>query len=104
VVRVGIDRSVASDGTGTFENHWVTVPGKVPPLKDVVRMSVNEGHWVVTARPDGKSHVIYRFRIDPGGWIPPWLADMGNRAGINDVFKAVGEEARRRGAQRASAA
>jgi hypothetical protein len=102
IVRVGVDRSVAPDGSGDFENHWVVVPSKVPLTKGWIRMSVNEGRWIVTPLPNGQSHVVYRFRIDPGGWIPPWLADLGNRSGINDIFKAVEIEAKRRGAARAA--
>jgi len=102
VVKVSVDRSVEQDGSGRFQSRWDAVPGRVAPVDGVVRMAVNEGSWTVTPRGDGRSHVVYRFRIDPGGWIPPFLADLANQSGIAEVLRAVEREAQRRGAARVS--
>jgi len=102
VVKVSVERSVEPDGSGWFQNRWISAPGLVPPVEGVVRMAINEGSWSATPRGDGRSHVVYRFRINPGGWIPPFLADLANQSAIPDVFRAVEREAQRRGAARVS--
>jgi len=101
VVKVRVERSVDADGAGWFQNRWITTQGQVAPVSGVVRMEINEGGWTVTPAGEGKSHVVYRFRIDPGGWIPPFLADLGNQSGVPDVFRAIEREAQRRAEARA---
>jgi hypothetical protein len=101
VVQVKVERSVDANGGGWFQNRWSAVQGWVAPVPGVVRMAVNEGTWTVTPISEGLSHVVYRFRIDPGGWIPPFLADLGNQSGVPDVFRAVEREAQRRTEARA---
>lgn len=100
VVKVTTDASVNEDGTGEFRSHWETATGKLPPNPDLVRLPLNEGSWRVTSLPNGSSRVVYRFRVDPGGWIPPFAANLGNTSGVPDQLKAVETEARRRAAQR----
>lgn len=48
-----------------------------------------------------KSRVVYQFAVDPGGAIPAFLADVGNRNGVGDVFRAIEKEAQRLKAERA---
>ena len=54
----------------------------------------------MSPRGVGRSHVIYQFAVDPGGNIPAFLADIGNRNGVGDVFRAIEKEARRLQADR----
>ena len=44
--------------------------------------------------------MVYKFNVDPGGMIPAFAADMGNKSGVTDVFNAVEKEAKRRAAER----
>jgi hypothetical protein len=101
LVQVRVERSVDSAGAGWFQNRWTTVQGQVAPVPGVVRMPVNEGSWTVIPVGESLSHVVYRFRIDPGGWIPPFLADLGNQSGVSEVFRAIEREAQRRAESRA---
>ena len=103
VLRVWLDEGVAPDGSGTFRNHWVASGDKIPSRHNVVRLKVNEGSWNVSARPGGKSWGVYKFAVDPGGWIPAFAADFGNKSGVTDTFSAVEKEGRRRAAERAKA-
>ena len=103
VLRVWLDEGVATDGSGVFRNHWVASGQKIPARHNVVRLNVNEGSWSVTARPGGKSWAVYKFAVDPGGWIPAFAADLGNKSGVTDTFTAVENEGRRRAAERAKA-
>lgn len=97
VVRVWLREGVKPDGTGTFRNEWQAVPDHLPQRSNITRVRVNTGGWTVTPTGDGaKSHVVYRFMVDPGGWVPSWAANMGNEKGVGDTFRAVEKEAQRR--------
>ncbi len=99
--RVTLEQGVAPDGSGEFRNHWVAVKDR-PPRQNIVRLTHNEGSWKVTAKGPGRSYAVYRFSVDPGGWIPTFAAEMGNKSGVADTFKAVEKEAQRLGKERKS--
>jgi hypothetical protein len=95
------DRDAHTDPEGVFQNHWSAVDGKVPHKPNVVRLKMSEGSWLVQPLPGGdKSHVIYRFAVDPGGAVPGWVANKSNTGGAGDTFKNVEKEAKRRQAER----
>lgn len=96
VVKVEVERSVAPDGSGEFRNRWVAEPDRIPSRANAVRLRVNEGSWHVASRGPNKSFAVYRFVVDPGGWIPAFAANAGNKQGVTDTFKAVEREAERR--------
>jgi hypothetical protein len=98
IVRSWNDELVTPDGKGTFRNHWTAVPKKTPERSGVVRVQIDDGSWEITAKKGdpNKSSVIYKFAIDPGGWIPKFAASMGNEKGVVETFKAVEKEAQRR--------
>lgn len=100
VTRVWLDEGVKEDGSGNFRNRWSAVPDKIPSRSNIIRLRFNEGSWLVTPKGAGKSHAVYKFSVDPGGWIPGFAADMGNTAGVTDTFKAVEKEAQRVGRER----
>lgn len=100
VVKVSIHRSVNPDGSGEFLNSWRAVPDVVPERPGVVRLLLCEGSWRIRPTADGRARVVYHAAVDPGGWVPNFLSDMGNRTGITETFKAVEKEAQRRGKQR----
>ncbi len=96
VVHVWVPQSTKPDGSGTFENKWSAVPDRIPRRRDVTRIEKNDGGWVVTPIGDGsKSHVVYKFSVDPGGWVPAFAANMGNEKGVAETFKVVEKEAQR---------
>lgn len=98
VVRVTVDRDVHA-GDAEFMNRWVSVPDAVPQRANVVRLRTNEGSWHAYQK-NGRTHLVYRFAVDPGGWVPSFVIDMGNRTAVPDTFHAIEREARRRGEER----
>lgn len=96
VVRTWLRESVAADGSGTFRNEWKAFPDHLPRRNGIARIEKNEGGWTVTPLGDGsKSSAIYRFAVDPGGWIPGFAANIGNEKGVADTYRAVEKEAQR---------
>lgn len=100
VTKVFLEEGVKPDGSGAFRNRWVATPDKIPHRNNIIRLKYNEGSWHVTGQGEGKSHAVYRFSVDPGGWIPGFAADMGNTKGVTDTFRAVEAEAQRLGRER----
>ena len=97
VVQTWVDEKVKPNGKGKFRSHWSAAPDALPPHDGSIRVKLDEGSWTVTPAADGKtSHVVYRFRVDPGGDIPAFAAAMGNRQGVPDTLSAVEKEAQRR--------
>jgi hypothetical protein len=41
--------------------------------KDLVRVPMSRGYWMVTTQSDKKIHLQYILQIDPGGSIPAWI-------------------------------
>lgn len=105
VVRTWLLESVKEDGSGAFRNRWEAYPDYIPTRSDVIRLKVDSGSWVVTPVGDGsKSWAVYKFMVDPGGWIPSFAANMGNEKGVTETYKAMEKEALRRKNERLSAA
>lgn len=104
VVHVWLDESVKADGSGSYRSHWEAAPDKLAEKSGRVRMKVNEGSWEVTAKEDGKSHVVYKFAADPGGMLPAWAVNIGNRRAVSGTLAAIEKEAQRRQKERAAAA
>jgi len=101
VVVLELKESLASDGTGTFRNEWHAFPDHLPRRNGIIRLERDDGSWVVTPTADGKkSWAVYRFTVDPGGWVPAFAANLGNERGVKETFDAVAKEARRRAAER----
>lgn len=72
------------DAVTLFERHSgdpvvLTMKGKPdawPEQPDHVRVPFTEGSWSLQAQPEmGRTRVVYRQRVNPGGGIPQWLAD-----------------------------
>lgn len=87
------DTLLAADGSGQFSQRWWAVPDALPVRKGVVRLPRNEGSWVVKAQGEGASYAVYKFSVDPGGSLPGFLANMGQKGGVLDTWKAVEKRA-----------
>lgn len=94
VSQVVQDSKLAEDGTGVFAQRWRAEPDAIPQRRDTVRLRLNEGSWRVEPRGEGKAQVVYRFTVDPAGSIPGFLANMGQKDGVVDTFRAVEKRAR----------
>jgi hypothetical protein len=96
VHKMYVDRDAKTDPQGVFANHWFAVPDKIPERDGYVRLKISEGSWVVTPGENGTAHVVYRLRVDPGGLVPSFAANFGNRDGVLNTFKAVEAQAQAR--------
>ncbi|NMO21892.1 START domain-containing protein [Pyxidicoccus fallax] len=94
VSRVVTESKLAEDGTGVFAQRWTAEPDAIPERRGTVRLRLNEGSWHVEPRGEGKSRAVYRFSVDPAGSIPGFLANMGQKDGVADTFRAVEKRAR----------
>lgn len=97
VTKVWLEEGVKPDGSGEFKNRWVAQSDKIPSRNNIIRLKYNAGSWHVTPKGEGKSHAVYKFAVDPGGWIPGFAADLGNTKGVSEQFEAVEKEAQRLG-------
>ena len=97
ILRTWVQDRVGEDSKGLIRYHWQGFPEFVPARKGVDRIKLNIGSWEVKANADGKScHAIYKFAVDPGGWLPGFAVNIGNERGVVDTFKALEKEAQRR--------
>lgn len=92
-----------TDGTGPFEAKWVARPKFLPERSGVIRLQVNDGMWFATPKEGGKTWLVHKFAVDPGGWIPAFAANMGNEKGVTDTYKNVEKEAQKRMKERLAA-
>ncbi len=105
IVRLELKESLAADGTGAFRNEWHAHPDHTPRRRDIVRITRDDGSWVITSRGDGSTcWAVYRFTVDPGGWVPAFAANLGNERGVRETYEAVAKEALRRRDARLAAA
>jgi hypothetical protein len=96
-------QAVKPDGTGTFEARWVARPNYTPLRADIIRLKTNDGMWLATARENGKTWLVHKFAVDPGGWVPAFAANLGNEKGVTDTYKNVEREAQKRMKERLAA-
>ena len=41
-----------------------------------MRMPISRGHWILKPQNDGRVSVEQQFLVDPGGFIPAWIANL----------------------------
>lgn len=88
------DESDWKDGKGFMKVSWVAA-GKdkdalVPEKKNVVRVRVNDGFWLLEPRENGaKTFATYYVYTDPGGSIPTFIYNMANGTAVPEVFSSI---------------
>lgn len=89
------DKSDWKNGEGFLKTSW-TLSGKGPaPNPDMVRVTVNEGSWLLEPIASGaKTRATYLLFTDPGGTLPAWVSNRANSATIPDVFEALRKNAK----------
>jgi len=73
-----------------FASHWSPANELGPPeKKDVVRVKLCEGKWLL--EPDGttKTRATYFIYTDTGGFIPSFIANRISSTGITKLFAAI---------------
>lgn len=103
VIAVVDEKKLTEDGQGEYVQRWKVTDGGVPERKGVVRLKHNEGTWQVTAKGENKTHIVYKFTVDPGGSIPDWLASFGQKDGVMDTLGAVEKRAQKLNEERKKA-
>lgn len=69
-----------------------------PAQPGVVRVTLLNGGWDLTATADGRAtHAVYRVQIDLAGTIPRWMVSDGAARDLPVLFEGVRRQLRRRG-------
>lgn len=73
---------------------WTIANDKGPPPTDgVVRIETSRGSVDILALDGGRrAKVSCTIVADPGGLIPTWLVNIGNRMTVPDILRAIREE------------
>jgi hypothetical protein len=51
------------------------IPEYIRPREGIVRMVKTNGYWLLTSIDPYKTAITYQMHVEPGGLIPPWLAN-----------------------------
>lgn len=99
-IEVTREQDLAPDGSGSFRSTWKPWGLDRPERKGVVRVTVNSGYWSIQPAAGGTaSEVEYYLMFDPGGSIPAWVAEQGNKRILPDVMRGLEKECLRRRAE-----
>ncbi len=88
------DESDWHDGQGYLKVTWTVAPkeadAQVPEKKDVVRVRVNDGYWLLEPRDEGKKTLAtYYLFTNPGGSIPVFIINSANGIAVPKVFDRI---------------
>lgn len=88
------DESEWNDGKGFYKVTWTVAPADkdslMPEKKDVVRIRINDGYWLLEPREDGKkTFATYYVYTAPGGSIPTFIINQANGMAVPKVFEAI---------------
>ncbi len=69
--------------------------GGPPTVKNVVRVHVNDGSWLLTPINGGRgTHAVYRFRLDLGGSLPGWMGKGRAAKDVPHLIENIRQQAR----------
>lgn len=99
-----VDDSKWDEGKGFLKVGWTVVNDRdelMPLKKEVVRVRINEGYWLLEPRDGGKkTFVTYYIYTSPGGSVPTFIANQGNSIAVPKVFEAIKKSVEARRAKR----
>ena len=88
-----VDESAWQEGKGFMKVTWTVVNDmdeKVPVPKDVVRVRINEGYWLLEPREEGKkTFATYYVYTSPGGALPNFIINKANTIAVPKVFESI---------------
>lgn len=58
-----------------------------PPIDGVVRIEVLQAFWTLEPVAKDRTRVLYWIHTDPGGWIPAWMVNYGQRRSVPDLIR-----------------
>jgi hypothetical protein len=106
-IEVTLEQDLDAQGHGVYHSVWKPWGLDRPPRDGVVRVTTNQGYWDVRAEggDEHRSHVTYYLLSDPGGSIPAWIINEGNKQVMPKVLKALRDDTvKRRGTGAGSSA
>jgi len=62
--------------SGEFRIFLENKPQYISGEKDVVRIPKSKGSWIITPLSDHKTKLVYQMHVEPGGYVPSWLANL----------------------------
>ncbi|HUR29861.1 MAG TPA: hypothetical protein VMZ69_00445 [Saprospiraceae bacterium] len=71
VSRVNVEQS-STEATVRFRS----VPNYIEKRTDAIQIKQNEGYWSLKSRPNHQCTLEYVIIQNPGGHVPPWLANF----------------------------
>lgn len=88
------DESDWKEGKGFMKVTWTAAPkdadAQMPEKKDVVRVRVNDGYWLLEPKEEGKkTFATYYVYTAPGGSIPTFIANSANGIAVPKVFDSI---------------
>jgi hypothetical protein len=91
------DETDYKDPKGIMKVSWTNSTDKtIPPVEGVVRVTINDGYWILQPMNGGKTtYATYYVYTDPGGSLPKWVVNKANSKAVPDVFNAVRKEAKK---------
>lgn len=90
-----VDESDWREGAGFLRLSWTPSDRAPPEREGMVRVTVNEGHWLLEPLDGGRrTRVSYRLFTDPGGSLPAWAFNLANRGALPGAIEAVRRAAR----------
>jgi hypothetical protein len=88
-----VDEGVVAGGA--LRISWTPSARGPPPRAGVVRVTVNEGFWLLEPADGGaRTRATYRLHTDPGGSVPAFAAALANHEALPGVLQAVRRAAR----------
>ncbi len=69
--------------TGVYEQ-LITIANQKgpPPRSGIIRVQVVEAHWLLEPIGSDRTRLLYWIHTDPGGWIPDWFYNWGQRRSV----------------------
>ena len=64
----------------------------IPHTSGLVRVSKYNAVWKVTMPEEHKLSIEYILELDPGGGIPPWMANIMVEKGPYETFNGLSEK------------
>lgn len=88
-----LTRGTPANG-GVFKTEWSVIPKTLPEVNGVVRITLNDGSWLIEPLDGGKrTRLTYTLLTHPGGLIPDFVANLSNTVAIPKLFAAVKKRA-----------
>ena len=81
-------RQWKDEKTGVLFSHSkATTSDLFPENKGVVRITILDAYWKITAQTDGTLDIDYTALTDPAGKLPPWIINLGITKGSVETLK-----------------